>query len=824
RELLRKELDVLPAPETEKLYQVLHRRASPVTVRSEIHLPTLARAPLPDLNVPPLVGRDVERAALLDHLESAARGHGELLLLEGEPGIGKSRLVEETIAGARWRNIDTIRAETEADNSSSYGPLLAVLSQELTPLRLRQLGQIVAPDVLWALSPLLPGISARLEDPSPLADLPPPEAHARLQRALVTVILGLSRIKPRLWVLEDIQWIDAETLALLPRLYPALVESRTLLLITGRCAELRARSVVWDMLQTLDKARPFPRYTLSRLGKDAIIDLLERLLDEDSTELAERLLQESGGVPLYIVEILKAWRDEGCLLPTERGRWRWEGKPPERLSIHLGEKIIDRRLTRLSPDAEAVLKSAAVIGTEVDFDLLADVCALSEAGPDATRPERYLRATDELLGLGFLSETEVGYRFSHEQIRHVVHDRLSIAERQGLHHRVAVSLEEHHPEEFRALARHFAIAGLRSPALHYLNKAIEQARAVFAHRTALTCYQDLLALLIHPEDRATRYDVLGGRAEVLGWIGDRDAQGHDLEEMLHLARELSDEARVAAALHRRSEWHRIQGRYEAAQEDARAALVVYERLGDEKGRAALLGQLGRNLLDAENDPEAIRCLQKALPIHEAADDLVGQIRCLMGLARAAQNRGDLSQAQNYCERSLALAKTTQDPRWISYTLSSVGLGYIDLGDMDAAETYLRQALDLAKRSQGKRRVAITRVRLAHVALQRGDFEAAHHRLQTALQTLHDVQDVSWEGYALSLLGEIDLLRGKIIVAKESLEAAYQRHQALGEHDYAAIDLSYLALVELALGNEETAWQYSQEVITKARAEWPGTTC
>ena len=496
------------------------------------------------------------------------------------------------------------------------------------------------------------------------------------------------------------------------------------------------------------------------------------------------------------------------------------GGIPAALPSHLGESVIDHRLCRLSPTAAAVLATAAVIGTEVDFDLLTGVCAAPPSNVTAVDP--YLFASDELLRLGFLVEADADYRFSHERVRQFVYHRLSRRARQRLHRRVAQALEELFPELFELLAHHFAAADEHQPAVHYLARAADCARAIFAHKTALACYGRLLDLLTYPEDRAARYGVLRDRAAALGWVGDGEAQGADLEAMLHLAQALSDDARLVSALHLRSEWRRLQGRYQSAEEDALTALEIYRRLRDDNGQAAMLTQLGRSILYTDDCLRAAAHFQEVLPIHGAANDLEGQIDCLMGLVYIAQYTGDLSLSLTHCRRSLDLARATGDHYLINYTLSSVALGYVDLGDMDTAETYLRQALRLAETSGERRRQAITRVRLAHVALNRGDFGMAQTHLETALEILREVQDISWEAYTLSLLGELDLLQDDPVTARQHQQAAHQLRTELGEDDDAAIGLSYLALAELALGDETAAWQHSREVIAKAEAEWSGT--
>jgi predicted ATPase/DNA-binding SARP family transcriptional activator len=823
RAILREELDVAPAPETTALYEILSRDTLPPPSAPTAHLPAPARRPVCDLDELPLAGRDAERSALLGHLEAAASGQGGIILLEGEAGIGKSRLAQELVAGALWRNVDAAMAQGgEIATSSSYALLLAALTPALTSLRVRQLTHLLDRVHLQAVAPLLPSIGQALGDASPLPELPPSQARERLQQALVALVLGLARLAPQLLVLEDLQWADAETLSLLPLLLPHLAESRALLLLTGRSVELRANPAVWSTLQVLDRAGPFPRYTLSRLDVDTVGCLVQQLLNQDNPTLASHLARESEGVPLYLVEILKAWRDEDHLLPDEGGGWRWRGDAPAAPTSQPGEAVIGHRLSHLSPVAEEVLAAAATVGAEVDLDLLACVCNLLAPASDVADPEHYLSASDDLLRLGFLVETDTGYRFSHEQVRRAVYHRLPPRQRQKLHRGVAQALEALFPEQFEPLARHFIAAGEREPAIHYLNRAAERDRELYAHQSALACYDRLLELLAHLDDRSARYDVLRARAEVLEWIGDCEAQGRDLEEMLNLAKALSDETRLARALHARSEWHRLQGRYELANEDARAALEIHRLRGNDRGQAALLTQLGRNFLRTDDCRQAAACFREALPVHEAAGDLVGQIECLTGLAYIAQYGGDFSLTLTYYQRSLALAEATDDVHRVGEMLSRCGIAYVDLGDIEAAESHLHQALQLAEASGDRRTCAMTQVRLSHAALQRSAFATAQAYLEAALETFRAVQDPHWEGLTLSTLGEAVLLQGDPVAARQHLEAAHRCHMALGAGDNAAIDLSYLARAEAALGDEAAAWEHSQQVVAKMEAEWSGT--
>jgi DNA-binding SARP family transcriptional activator len=812
REILREEMGVPPASETEALYRTLSGPAPMPPGALAVHLPTPARRPTHDLDDLPLVGRDAERSALLGLLEAATSGQGGIVLLEGEPGIGKSRLAWELAAGARWRNVDAILVGIGEDAAFSYALLVAVLAPALTSLRVRQLTHSMESVHLQAVAPLLPQVAHAAADLPPLLDLPPPQARERLQQAFVALILGLARIAPFLWVLEDLQWADAETLSFLPLLFPHLVESRALLLLTGRSAELRANPVAWEVLQVLDRMAPFPRYILTRLGADDIGSLVHHLLGEDNPSLTNQLAQESEGVPLYVVEALKAWRDEDCLLPDERGGWRWREDAPVTPRIQPSEAIIGRRLSQLSPAAQEVLAAAAAIGAEVDFDLLARACAPSDFTSGTVDSNLYSPATDDLLRLGFLVETDTGYRFSHEQVRRAVYQRSSPRQRQRLHRRVAQALEALFPEQFELLAHHHIAAGEREPAIHYLTCAAERDRKLFAHQSALASYDRLLDLLTHPADRPARYDALRDRAEVLGWVGDRDAQGRDLEEMLDLAEALSDKVRRARVLHARSEWHRLQGQYELANEDALAALEIQRQLGDDREQAALLCQLGWNIVYTSAASRAADYFREALPICKSMGDLRSELSCLSGLAAAAKMMGDYTRMLSYLQEHIALAETSGDPSRIGRALSNAGVIHYTLGDIEVAATFLQRALKFKEIAGDRRSTAFTLVYIGLMDAEHGEFEAAQTHLTTALETFREVQDAAWEGETLGMLGRLALWRGDPATAGELLQAAYEHYRGVGELAGTVGVLSFLALARLALGDEAAAWQHSQAAI------------
>ena len=812
-EVLREELGVGPAKETSALYVTLTRTADRDPDRIRPHLPAAAVTPTRRFGELKLVGRDEERAALLRHLEDAAAGRGGIVLLEGEAGIGKSRLAREVLEGARWRGIGAHTVSAAGSGRASHGPLIVLLSATLTPLRIRQLADTIGAVHLRAVAPLLPCVRRALPSLPPPAPIPAHQAQKRIHQALSALVVGLGEVAPWCWVVEDLQGTDDETLSILELLLPALKETRGMLLLTGRSFELRANARVWQALQRLDRVSRFPRYRLRRLDQDAFGDLVRDLVGEKNESLTDHVVRESGGVPLYAVEALRAWRDEGYLQPTHDGTWAWCAGPSDNVPSYAESEVIRHRIKGLSFRAHKLLGAAAVVGDEVAFDLLARVSDLSPGERDSPGAASRLLPTDELLRLGFLEETRDGYSFSHSTIRSEALARLSRSERCRLHGRVAVALEALSPDQFERIATHYEAAGLRRPALHHMTRAAERYRDLFAHRNALSCYDRLLELLPkEPEDRTVRYDFLADRAEIRGWTGDREGQGRDLVEMLRIARAQADEDREAQALHRRSEWHRLQGNYQLAEEDARTALTIRRRQADEAGQGALLAQLGWSIVYTSDGSEAARCFEEALAIYAALGDPPGQINCLSGLTCAAERDGDYVLAMRYLMKNLSLAKGTGDPCRISRAYHNRGVLRYDLGDFEAAYEDLTRALALKERIGDRRSEAITRFYMSLVQIERRRVAAARAELQEALEGFREVGDRSWEGHARALAGRLSLSAGRPDNAVKHLSAAYERRRELGEDAYALVDWSYLALAELDLGDREAAWRHSSEAV------------
>ncbi|HHN94107.1 MAG TPA: hypothetical protein ENK17_05005, partial [Anaerolineae bacterium] len=480
-------------------------------------------------------------------------------------------LVGEVAAGARWRGM-RVGVGKAVPDAAPYQPLTEALLPLLTSLRVSQLAALVRPLWLSAVAPLLPPIAA-LPDLPELPALDPQREQERLLEGLACCLNGLATGAPLVLIIEDLHRADEATRAALLPLAPRLRESRLLILLTCRTAEAREQAAVWETLDALDRVSPIRRVRLSSFDIAETADLVGRALgvapEREVLSFAGRLWSETGGNPLFLVEMLKSLIEEGTLTRTESGKWRFP--PPDAPLPHVASlpTIVGGRLARLSPTERAVLELVAVLCDEAEFPVLARA---------ADDPSALLPALEELVRRGFLVEVEAEarYCFEHGLVREIVYQAIAPQRRQMLHARVGDVLEELHPERVESLALHFYRGGIRHKALTYALQAGEQAQAVYDYKSALGHYRRALALV--GDDPAARWEVLARQERALSTLGRREEQGDVLDEMARLAERLADHVRQARTYLR-------QGWREVLAGQPRAALSLLDRAA-ELARAA----------------------------------------------------------------------------------------------------------------------------------------------------------------------------------------------------------------------------------------------
>jgi DNA-binding SARP family transcriptional activator len=484
---------------------------------------------------PVLVGRDDAVAVLEQAVDDARAGHTRLALIEGEPGIGKTSLVNELVSRVRDAGIRDCWGRCHDDEGApALWPWVQVLrgltagGPEL-PTRLRA--------VLATLVPELGGAPGALSD----AGLVPEAARFRLFDAIREAIELCATAQPRLIVLDDLHWADLSSLRLLRFLAVELRDVPVLVVATFRDTEDIPPGELGDTLAQVVRRPDVERLHLIGLAPHDVADILRLTTDLSGVDLAAvaaGLHRRTNGNPFFVTELVRLMQSEGQLQ---------SGDVTVDVPATVND-VIRRRISRLPDDLQTVLGVAAVIGRQFDLDVLAHACGLD--------PDRTLEALDPAFATRIVIESSADrYEFTHALVTETLYLELAPARRARLHGRVAAAIEatwradlEPH---YRELAHHYANgpATASEKALMYARLAAEQAANRFAYDEAVGHWQTALEALdrtrrVTPTEQAALLLELAGAQRRAGQLATSSAV-HD--RALAIAQRSNDNVLLAEA-------------------------------------------------------------------------------------------------------------------------------------------------------------------------------------------------------------------------------------------------------------------------------------
>jgi DNA-binding SARP family transcriptional activator len=817
--ILKDELAALPEPETVALAQEIARHAA---LEAAPYLPQAAPFPLRRAEASteqpgdagpvqvPLVGRQEERAALVSHLEAAVNGLGGLVLVEGEAGVGKTRLLQELARDAGWRDVQVLWGHgRETAGIAPFAPWVEALQSDLSPLRLEQWAQLVEPIWLQVLRPLLPGLAAVAPNPAP--PLEPERERERLVNAFAQLLAAWGRVMPLVLILEDLHWAGEDSLEVLAALSRRLPAHKVLVVGSYRGDEARARPGVWEQVQALHRAGLSGWLRIDPLGAGASGELIRRSLGSGQTAplFEARLYRETGGNPLFILEILRSLYDEGLLFRDAEGRWStpWDETTVAYAELRLPpvvEQVIARRLAQLAPAERAVLETAAVLGGGFDFHLLQ---ATSDQAAD-----RLLPALHALVHRHFLVEQPAAYEFGHDQIRQVVYRSLAAKERQTMHRRVAVALEALHPDQAAALAHHFSQGEVWDRAVEAYAAAGRAAAAVYATEAALHAYGQALTILQtyrpFPPDRVERlhFDLLAARCPLLHLRGEREMLQADVETMLALARTPGEpERQVKALLQKAGFLAESTSQYEAARQAAEEALALARQHGLHQHEAPAWLTIGTAWKQQGHNQPALEAYQRALAARQASPVTEGsEVEIHVCLVMTYRDMGDLERAQEAAQIALEKAQAHNEPLAVARVHNALAWITRARGDHRAEAEHCRAML-AQMRAIGHRYyegVALNNLSLAHSAL--GEHGPAIEAAEQALDLFRQIDHRHGQVILLLNLSSRYKSTGQLAQARRVLAEGLPLARELALADDEARILSSLAELLTHAGEYEAA--------------------
>jgi tetratricopeptide (TPR) repeat protein len=468
-----------------------------------------------------MVGRDAEHAELRRRLEDAIAGNGTIMLVGGEPGIGKTRLTQALLADARQRGCFAVVGHCyEGEGAPPYIPFVETLeysARVVAPSSFRHALGDAAPEV----AKLMPELRQLFSDIPPPIQLPPEQQRRFLFNAYREFVERCCVLSPLVMILEDLHWADEPTLQLLQHLAQTTGTMPLLIVGTYRDVELDVRRPFARTLETLLRERQASRIALHRLPASGVESMLRALSAQPPPPpLVRVIFQETEGNPFFVEEVFQHLTDEARLFDPAGG-WRSDLRV-DTLQVPEGVRlVIGRRMERLSEATRRMLTTAAVIGRTFSVAVLE---ALESAQPDVVLDALEEAARAHLVTPESL-DREPRFRFTHELIRQTLADALLLPRRQRLHARIAEAIERVYATSLRKqaspLAHHLFHAGAAVDAdktIRHLVLAADQAKTAAAHEESLELLDRALSLC--DEERSGRVaDLHARRAGALRSLG-----------------------------------------------------------------------------------------------------------------------------------------------------------------------------------------------------------------------------------------------------------------------------------------------------------------
>ncbi len=464
----------------------------------------------------PFVGRDIEMSKLNAKLAEARAGHGGLVMLVGEPGIGKSRMIDEFTESARTdRAVVLIGACFEGEWSPPYAPFVEAIENYVKtaePVQLRaDLGYGAAP-----IAHLVPALRDVLPDIPKLAALQPDEERFRLLDAVSQLLVAISNRQPVVLVLDDLHWAERGTIAMLRHVARFVPKHQTLILGAYRDVELDRQHPLADALAQLRREVEYERIALKGLSEEQIGELLTAITEHEVPEpFVHAISDETDGNPFFIREVLIHLADEGKIFQQD-GRWT-SNLSIEEMGIPEGvRQVIGRRLSRLPESTNKLLTAASGFNGPFRLDIAAAAAGIDEDAAldaiDAALESQLVRAS---------ANTEI-FEFTHALIRHTLYGELSPPRQVRLHRHIAEAMErtygdrtaDHAPELAYQFHRSAGLPGTERGASYSL-AAADVAEAAAAWDEASGFFEMAVELL--PEDDARHVQALGRLSMALAW-------------------------------------------------------------------------------------------------------------------------------------------------------------------------------------------------------------------------------------------------------------------------------------------------------------------
>jgi class 3 adenylate cyclase/tetratricopeptide (TPR) repeat protein len=764
-----------------------------------------------------LVGREEELSLFLRRWQQVKGGEGQIIILSGPPGIGKSRLVlelRERLRGEAY--VAPLLQGSPYHTSTPLHPVIqylehaAGLDRDDPPMvRLDKLQALLRRHA-QQLDVVVPLMAAMLGIPTdsryPLPDLTPQRQKQLTLEAAVEQLEGLAASQPVLFICEDVQWVDPTTLELLGLVVERIERLRVMLVITTR----PEFSLPWS------NHGHITALSLNGLGRGQGTIVVEQIAKGKllPKELLEEILERTDGIPLFIEELTKQVIESGLLIDAG-SRYALAGPLlPLTIPATLHDSLI-ARLDRLGR-AKEVAQVGAAIGREFSYAILADV---------AGRPEEELmEMLDQLVSSGLVkrsgSPPAAIYSFKHALVRDAAYESLLKSSRRQIHARIAMALETRWPEtkdvQPELLAHHYAGAGQAQHAADYWRRAAERAIQHFANNEAIAhCDKAVMQLRAMPESPEQMRAEL--EVQLSKGVAVRAARGYSVPESeqvflraCELCDRLGDRVNLVHALRGVFGAYYVAARWSDAAQVAQRICATTEGLDDRVVLCIRWMIDGASRLFRGEPAEAAACLREALRCYDDGDrethirltghDMASLIR--FHLAIAEWLIGLPETALRTTEEAVIIARSAMQPFSLAQALGNSALLRILARDLETAEALAHETLEVSVQHGIPDYILFGNMLVGVLAAMRGDIA---HGAALARESMVGLNRAGWQCLVPILLvhlSEAQEASGEAGTAFETADEALSMIRDTGESVWEGEALRVQALMKLANGADD----------------------
>ena len=833
----------------------------------------------------PLIGRQEEVRRLRCALEAVSRppapnnGVGaavsRVIIIEGEAGIGKSRLVAELEDQVQQRGLSSLLGAGQSieqytpyravrDIFELYFGLEKVTEQAERQQRVERLVKKVAASQIERLPLLNDVLNLGLPENELTGALNPSLRQQSLVSFLLTLLRAWAQEQPLILLIEDAHWLDSLSWEMVVQVTRGLISSNSpllLLLVTRPMAE---QSIGAQHLSSLRALEVTEALTLNQLSDEEVVALV-----------TSRLGLPQGGVPQPVADLVRRraegnpfFAEELIFTLREQDLIRIEKEPTTHCVIsgdlsEMSQKLPDTvqglilaRIDKLSAEKQLILKVAAVIGRTFAYIPLQWTLNQYIAHISQTLQKQIKELTSHAL---IASESDLSYIFKHIITQEVAYQTLLFAQRKQLHRKVAswyetsfATLAPYYP----LLVHHYHHAEEKEQERYYARLAGERAAAQYANDEGIRYFSRALDLT--PEsDYLARYELLLAREKVFDWQGKREAQAQDLAFLSDLVTNLSDSAKSAAVRLRQANYGRVTsdysnavlavqqaiahaqegqdvtteaksyriwglillltGHYESAQQQLQQALLLARRSQNQSVEADSLLNLGNINFYQRNYTLAKEYYEETFAIYQAIADRKGQASSLMMLGVVCTHTGEYLTGQQYYKQALNVCQTIGYRMGETLILGNLGVNYESLGEYEIAFDYQNKSLTICQEIGDREGEANCYCNLALIHYRFRDHENAIKHCKQALALDREIGNQSSQGYTLTYLGHTYADSGQLQLATEAYEKAIQIRRKLGQEKLVMDDLAGLARVEMRKENNKLAYRYVEEILAWIKA-------